>query len=191
MNRLTDEQLMARVVAGEPAAFEALYDRHAGRAMWVARRICRDPEMAAEAVQDAFLSIWRGRARYDEAHGAFAGWAMTVVRNRAIDLIRKESAGVQRAALDDELLATLSDTGPGPSQLVAQRAAADRVRRQLDALPHAQRQAVVLSFYGGLSHGQIAERLQVPVGTVKGRMRLALAKLRSSLEPEAELAAAS
>ena len=184
MNTFTDEELMARVAGNDVAAFEALYDRHAARAFRVARRLCSDQEMANEAVQDAFLSIWRGRTRYNPASGSFASWAMTVVRNRAIDLIRKEAGGVQRSPLDDDLLATLADATPGTAELAARHQQLQLVRAHLDELPHAQREALVLSYYGGLSHGQIAQRLSLPVGTVKGRVRLALAKMREAVTPE-------
>ena len=175
---------MARVARDDVAAFETLYDRHAAAALRVARRLCNSPELANEAVQDAFLSIWRGRNRYNAASGSFASWAMTVVRNRAIDLIRKEAGGAARIALDDDLLATLADERDGTARLAERHEQALRVRERLDELPRAQREALVLSFYGGLSHGQIAAHLSLPVGTVKGRMRLALAKLREGLGPE-------
>jgi RNA polymerase sigma-70 factor (ECF subfamily) len=184
MNTFTDEELMACVARDEVAAFETLYDRHAARALRVARRLCADPELANEAVQDAFLSIWRGRTRYDAASGTFASWAMTVVRNRAIDLIRKEASGVTRAPLDDDLLATLTDGAPGTAELADRHEQVKRIRERLDELPEAQREALILSFYVGLSHGQIAQRLALPVGTVKGRVRLALTKLREALTPE-------
>src|SRR3954449_792699 len=105
MNILTDEQLMVRVAEQDDvAAFEALYDRHAAAALRVARRLCNSPELATEAVQDAFLSIWRGRERYSAGSGSFPGWAMTVVRNRAIDRVRKEAGGVSRVGLGEVLL---------------------------------------------------------------------------------------
>ena len=184
MNTLTDTELMARVARDDVDAFEALYDRYAGRALRVARRLCSDPELANEAVQDAFLSIWRGRERYNAAHGSFASWAMTVVRNRAVDLIRKEAGGVTRTPLDDELLASLPERAPGTPELASRREQVMRVRARLEELPPAQREALVLSYYGGLSHGEIARRLSLPVGTVKGRMRLALSKLREAIAPE-------
>jgi RNA polymerase sigma-70 factor (ECF subfamily) len=185
MNTFTDEQLMALVARDDVGAFETLYDRHAAAALRVARRVCNNPEMANEAVQDGFLSIWRGRSRYNARSGSFSSWAMTVVRNRAIDLIRKEAGGVARVPLDDQLLATLADDRAGVSAHAERHEEALRVRRHLDELPLAQREALVLSFYRGLSHGQIAAQLSLPVGTVKGRMRLALAKLQKSLGPEA------
>lgn len=184
MDSATDEQLMALVASGDVRAFELLYDRHAARALRVARRVCADPELANEAIQDAFVSIWRGRRRYHPACGSFASWAMTVVRNRAIDLIRKEAGGVLRTALDDELLAALADPAPGTPELADRHEQVQLVRDHLEELPPTQREALVLSFYGGLSHGQIAARLSLPVGTVKGRMRLALSKMRDSLAPE-------
>jgi RNA polymerase sigma-70 factor (ECF subfamily) len=184
MNRFTDEQLMARVAQDDVAAFEVLYDRHAASALRAARRLCNSPELANEAVQDAFLSIWRGRERYRPESGSFASWAMTVVRNRAIDVIRKEAGGVSRVGLSDELAATLADRGPSTEQLADRYEQVRRVRDGIDELPRAQREAVVLSFYGGLSHGQIAAYLALPIGTVKGRMRLGLAKLADALAPE-------
>src|SRR3954452_23679092 len=126
MNSLTDEQLMARVAENDSVAFEALYDRYAATALRVSRRLCNSPELANEAVQDAFLSIWRGRGRYDAASGSFGSWAMTVVRNRSIDLIRKDAGGVKRVALDDELLATLPADAASVEQLADRH---EQVRR--------------------------------------------------------------
>jgi RNA polymerase sigma-70 factor (ECF subfamily) len=189
MSHGTDEELMERMQAGDVAAFEVLYDRHCSRGLRVARGLTRDAELAAEAVQDAFLSIWRNGHRYTETKGSFRSWAMTVVHNRTIDLVRRQAARADGVPLDDALLGTLSDARRGPAETATLLADVHLVRDRLDELPPSQREAIVLAYYGGLSQGEIATRLSVPLGTIKGRMRLALEKLRESLG--AELAAVS
>lgn len=184
MSAGTDEDLMQRVQAGDARAFELLYDRHSRRALRVSRGLSHDPELAAEAVQDAFLTMWRNCHLYVQAKGSFRGWAMTVVHNRTIDLMRKQPLNAKRVPLDDELLAVLADRRAGPSESVAMAAETERIRDGLDQLPAAQREAIVLAYYGGLSHGEIAARLSLPLGTVKGRTRMALDRLRLSLAPE-------
>jgi RNA polymerase sigma-70 factor (ECF subfamily) len=184
MRHATDEALIDLVKHGDDAAFETLYDRQAGRALRVARALTSDAELAAEAVQDAFLAIWRNCGRYNEASGTFQAWAMTVVRNRTIDLIRKQAARIERVPLGDELVTTLADRRAEPPEAAARLADERHVRERLGALPGSQRETLILAYYGGLSHTEIADHLALPLGTVKGRMRLALDKLRDTLPAE-------
>lgn len=173
----TDEELMLCVQADDAAAFGELFDRHATRAWRLARSICHDAGRGEDAVQEAFLSAWRSRAGYDSEAGSVRSWLMTLVRNRAIDSLRREAA-VQRPPLADG-----DYTGPDPAgaspqeQLIAQSEAAG-LRAGLQRLPDAQAEVIALAYYGELSHSEIATRLRLPPGTVKGRMRLGLKKLR-------------
>lgn len=173
---------MALVQAGEVAAFEVVFDRHGSAAYSLALRVCRHRSMAEEVVQEAFLSLWRGRARYDVTRGAFRSWMLRVVHNRAIDAIRRARG---TAGAGSELIADhMAERLPAPElteELVVGREDARRVRRALEELPSEQRQAIELAFFDGLTHGEIARRLELPAGTVKGRIRLGLHKVRDVL----------
>ena len=177
----SDESLMARVQADDPAAFSTLYDRHAAAAFGVARSICPSLNLAEDAVQEGFLSIWRGRATYRPSEGrSFRGWAMQVVRNRAIDSCRK--AGTSPRVVSDRV-----DEAAGAAAKSAHDEAVDRSEQRdldevLERLPDAQAEVIALAFFGGMSHTQISERLDLPEGTVKGRMRLGLEKMRRGLK---------
>jgi RNA polymerase sigma-70 factor, ECF subfamily len=173
----TDGELMRRVQADDIEAFAELYDRHGGRAFRVARVVCRDAGQAEDAVQDGFLAIWRGRASYRSAAGGFRPWAMSIVRNRAIDSTRKAAS---RPRLHGGENGTDRQEAPGEVIPDAMTAEDDRdaMLGSLRLLPDAQAEVVVLAFYGELSHSEIADRLGLPPGTVKGRMRLGLKKLR-------------
>ncbi len=177
----TDEELMGAVQHDDPTAFGELYDRHAGRAWRLARSICHDAGRGEDAVQEAFVSVWRSRASYDSESGSVRSWLMTLVRNRAVDSLRREAA-VQRPRLADG-----DYTGPDPSggslqDDVIARTEADALRVSLQQLPEAQAEVIALAYYGELSHSEISTRLSLPPGTVKGRMRLGLMKLRDQLE---------
>jgi RNA polymerase sigma-70 factor (ECF subfamily) len=179
----SDAVLMARAQAGEELAFQRLYDRHAGRAFRVALCICHDPGRAEDAVQEGFLSIWRGRASYRSQAGSFQAWAMKIVHNRALDSYRAVAARppCQRRLHDEERTAALEDVTVSPSDQAITRAEGEALRALLAGLPRVQAEVIVLAFYGGLSHSEIATQLNLPPGTVKGRMRLGLEKLRREL----------
>ena len=172
---------MASAQQGDTEAFAALYERTSARALRVATAVCGRHELAAEAVQDAYLALWRARGRFDARQGNFGAWAMTVVRNKTIDLMRRERGG--SLVGEDAALAIADPDAPGADDAIAS-VDAGALREQLAALPDNQREAIVLSFYGGLSHSEIARHLSLPPGTVKGRMRLGLIKLRESVAPE-------
>lgn len=175
--RLGDGELMAMVSVGNREAFGVLYDRYCGRAHGVALSVCRDDGRAQEAVQDGFLSVWNRRASYCSEHGTVAGWLLTVVRNRAIDLARTDGRFAARRDADAVLAMR-----PAPDDVFAaaiRRDEAARLRMLLKLLPAAQAEVITLGFYDELSHREIAARLGLPSGTVKGRMRLGLEKLRS------------
>lgn len=177
---LEDERLMARVSGGDVEAFGEIYDRYCARAFRVARAVCRDEGRAEDAVQEAFFSVWSSRSTYQSQRGALATWLLTVVRYRAIDIERRNSAHATNRASDDTI-----DALPGPgnvSEDTVARSEAANLRSLLADLPDAQREVITLAFYGQLSHSEIARQLGLPDGTVKGRMRLGLQKLRGHVD---------
>ncbi len=180
LRTLADEDLMALVRDGEPRAFEVIFDRHSGPAFSLAYRMCGRRAMAEDVVQEAFVSLWRSGARYDPRRGSVRNWVLGVVHNRAIDAFRR---GVVREGRDvsDEGLAERLPAEEETATEVARRDEARHVRAKLQELPAEQRQVVELAYFGGFSHTQIAEMLHLPAGTVKGRMRLALTKMRIAL----------
>ena len=169
----SDEELATLVKERDVRAFELLYDRYSARALRVARAITGDRALAEEAMQEAFVLIWRRADRYDPRFGTFRAWALSVVRYRAIDLMRARRTHAPEDALDAYM-----DERADTEATVEQRLETARIRRQLAQLPLPQRELIVLAFFGGLSHAELATHLSLPLGTVKGRIRLALAKLR-------------
>jgi RNA polymerase sigma-70 factor, ECF subfamily len=167
-----DELLMERVQRDERGAFRALYHRHAAAALAAARTV--DPGRAEDAVQEGFISVWRGRARY-RPRGSVRAWIVTIVRRRALDLARSENRRSRSGGAADG--AAVLPSGSLVDQTIA-RAEDTSLWAAVRDLPGLQREVIVLAFYGGLTHHQIAERLALPEGTVKGRMRLGLERLR-------------
>jgi RNA polymerase sigma-70 factor (ECF subfamily) len=177
---LADEDLMELVVGGDTRAFAVLYDRHAAVAYSLAYRICGRRAAAEEAVQEAFLAAWRGRASYQSARGGLRLWLLALVRNRAIDAVRHASVTTSRDVHDEGLSATLPALERTDDE-VERRSNAELVRRAMAELPDDQQRVIELSFFGGFTHSEIAAMLDLPPGTVKGRMRLGLTKLRATL----------
>jgi RNA polymerase sigma-70 factor, ECF subfamily len=180
-----DVTLLERIAAGDPRAFEALYDRHGGAAYSLALHITGDRGRAEDVTQEAFLSVWRSRERYDPARGAVKSWLLGVVRNRSIDDLRRHGRHARHRA-SDEGLEEYAEAAERTDAQALLRDDARAVREALDGLPPDQRAAIELAYFGGLSHTEIARALRVPVGTVKGRMRLGLEKLRGRLGAERE-----
>ena len=179
--RLADEELAALVDAKDPAAFEVFYDRHGGAAYSLAHRIVGDRQLAEDVIQEAFLSIWRSPARYDPARGSVRSWTLGIVRNRAIDALRRTTASAPKLGFDD---AGLLEGQPAPERTESEairRDAAARIRGAVGGLPPEQSQVITLAYFGGFSHSEIAAMLGAPLGTIKSRMRLGLEKLRESL----------
>jgi RNA polymerase sigma-70 factor (ECF subfamily) len=174
---------MLLVGEGDTRAFEQIFDRHAQVAYSLACRICRQQPLAEDAVQEAFLSLWRNAERFDSARGGVRSWLLSVVHNRTIDALRRARVSDGRVVHDDELVERVP-----ASELtyveVLRRSEAAQVRTALDQLPSEQRRAIELSYYAGISHQQIAELLGLPTGTVKGRIRLGLHKLQTLLEDD-------
>jgi RNA polymerase sigma-70 factor (ECF subfamily) len=174
---LADEELMGLVRDGEPRAFEVLFDRHGDAAFSLAYRMCGRQAMAEDVVQEAFLSLWRSGAHYDRARGSVRSWVLSVVHNRAVDAFRRGAVKDSRDVHDDgitELLAAPDRTDREAERLDDAR----QVRAALGDLPTDQRRVIELAYFGGFSHREIAEMLDLPTGTVKGRMRLGLTKMR-------------
>ena len=171
-----DRRLMGRIAAGDAHAFDELYDRYRARAFYVAHAVCRDHGRAEDALQEAFVSVWRTADSYRPQLGTVGAWLLSVVRNRAIDLLRKDARHS-----DHRADASALDRKPAPVDVAADAVAnvdAPHVRALLEQIPEAQREVIVLAFYGQLTHTEIAARLEIPPGTVKGRMRLGLIRLR-------------
>ena len=181
LRRLADEDLMTLVERRDQRAFEVLYDRHGGAAYSLAHRIVGDPATAEDVTQEAFLSIWRTGARFDRARGSVRSWTLGVTRNRAIDALRRQASKAPRLDFDDD--ATL-EAQPAPSLTDSEairRETASRVRGALAELPKEQAEVLELAYFGGFAHSEIAAMLGAPLGTVKGRMRLGLEKVRVHL----------
>ncbi|MGI8628839.1 MAG: RNA polymerase sigma factor [Solirubrobacteraceae bacterium] len=177
---LADEDLMQLVRDGDARAFEVIFDRHAGAAFSLAYRMCGRRTMAEDVVQEAFLSLWRSGARYDRARGSVRSWVLGVVHNRAIDAFRREVVKDRRDVHDDGIAERLPALQMTDTE-VERRDDARQVRGALGELPPDQRQVIELAYFGGFTHSQIAKILDLPAGTVKGRMRLGLTKLRLAL----------
>ena len=182
-----DEDLMMLVGAGDVRAFEVIYDRHCNVAFSLAHRICGTRATAEEAVQEAFLSLWRGGARYDATRGSVRTWVLAVVHNRAIDALRRSVNHDSRRA-DSEILAERLVAPEDTAVEAARRDESREIRAALDELPQEQSRVIELAFYGGYSHSEIAELLDAPIGTIKGRMRLGMEKMRRMLEAEGAVA---
>src|SRR3989442_1457255 len=179
---LADEELMQLVRRGEARAFEVLYDRHAGAAFSLAYRMVGTRSTAEDVVQEAFLAFWRANARYDRARGSVRTWILGIVHNRAIDALRRGSVH-DRRRVSDEGLEERFPAAERTEGEVARRDEAREVRSALETLPAEQLRVIELAYFGGFSQSEIAAMLDTPVGTVKGRMRLGLAKMRSQLGP--------
>jgi RNA polymerase sigma-70 factor (ECF subfamily) len=177
---LADEDLMARVSEGDARAFEVIFDRHADAAFSLAYRMCGRRSMAEDIVQDAFLSLWRSGVRYDRTRGSVRSWILRIVHNRAIDAFRRETARSSRDVHDEGVAERVASTQRTEVE-AERRDEAQQVRSALGELPADQRQVIELAFFGGFSHSQIADMLDLPAGTVKGRMRLGLTKMRVAL----------
>ena len=178
--RLADEDLMELVPTGHAAAFELVYDRHATAAFSLAYRMCGNRGRAEDVVQEAFISVWRSGARYDRTRGSVRNWLLGIVHNRAIDALRRGGT-YQRHIDGDETAAEKLDAGDRTDDEVLRRDDARQLRSLLETLPPDQSKVIELAYFGGFTHTEIAEMLDTPVGTIKGRMRLGLAKMRAGL----------
>ena len=185
LRALADEDLMHLVRRGDAAAFEVIYDRHSSAAFSLAYRMMGTRGAAEDVTQEAFLSLWRSGAAYDRARGSVRTWVLGIVHHRAIDALRR-AVGHDRRRAD---YAGVEERVPA-SELTPVEAArheeAAQIRAAMDRLPGDQSKVINLAYFGGFTHSQIAEMLGTPIGTVKGRMRLGLQKMRGELNGLAE-----
>ncbi len=176
---------MQLIQDGEARAFEVIFDRHADASFSLAYRMCGRRAIAEDVVQEAFLSLWRSGARYDPTRGSVRTWVLSTVHNRAIDAFRRETGRTSRDVSDDGITERMHSAERTDVE-VERRDEAQHVHSALGELPVEQRQVIELAYFGGLSHRQIAEMLKLPAGTVKGRMRLGLTKMKVALGDPAE-----
>jgi RNA polymerase sigma-70 factor, ECF subfamily len=180
---LSDEALVALAARSEQSALAELYDRYGRTAYGLALRVLRDQSLAEDAVQEAFLTIWRTASRFVPERGKASTWILTLVHRRAVDTVRREQ---RRRADSLELAAEPSVEGVEEDAWL--RLQRERVQTALRRLPDAQREALELAYYGGFSQSELAERLGQPLGTIKSRMFTGLSRLREELgEPGTEI----
>jgi RNA polymerase sigma-70 factor, ECF subfamily len=177
--RMADEELLELVGQRNAEAFELLYDRHSRVAYSLALRVLGDRSAADDVVQDAFLAVWRRAATYAPSRGSVRSWLLSIVHNRAVDRVRTSMAVARRRqALETEAARiTVPDTAEGGIT----RALGEAVRADLADLPEEQAAVLKLAYYGGFTHSEIAQCLELPVGTVKSRIRLGLNGLRERM----------
>ena len=178
----TDEYLISAICKGEESAIEVLYERYHRYAYSLAYRILREPVASEDIVQDAFLSIWRKASSYQAQNGSVQSWIQAIVRHRAIDKIR---ASAHREYQWTPLQADNEQDPPGEQPDVWEQAWQSEqhriIREVMLQIPSEQRMVIELAYFGGLTHAEISEQCHIPLGTVKGRMRLGLQKMKSLL----------
>jgi RNA polymerase sigma-70 factor, ECF subfamily len=178
---LSDEALVALAARADEGALAELYDRFGHLAYGLALRIVRDPALAEDAVQDAFLTVWRSAARFVPKRAKASTWILTLVHRRAVDVVRKEQP--RRAEPIEVAPQASANVTEDEAWLRLQRA---RVQDALRQLPDQQREALELAYYGGFTQSQLADRLGEPLGTIKSRMFAGLARLRELLDTGSE-----
>jgi RNA polymerase sigma-70 factor (ECF subfamily) len=174
-----DDELIAAVARGDQPALLSLYDRHGRTGYGLAYRILGDAGAAEEAVQDAYLRIWRRASTFDASRGGARSWLLTIVHHCAIDLLRRRAGAPPVVAGLDEMANRRSV--PDAWSEISGRIESERVRTAVETLPGEQRRAIEMAFFDGLTHREIAERDGLPLGTVKGRLRLGLKRLSGLL----------
>ncbi len=178
-----DPALLAKIVKGDHQAFGQLYDHSSGLLYTLAVRILGSREEADELLQEVYLEVWRKVARYDIGRGTPIAWLITLTRSRAIDRLRARAVRGQTTTLrlNEAVSSSVADLGPSPYETQADQELRITVGNAITGLPVAQQQAIELAYYEGLSHMEIAARLNQPLGTVKTRIKLGMSKLRESL----------
>jgi RNA polymerase sigma-70 factor (ECF subfamily) len=179
--RLADEELMPLIGEKDPEAFEVFYDRHGGVAYSLAYRIVGEQAAAEDVTQEAFISIWKSGARFDRARGSVRSWMLSIVRNRAIDALRSRAGKAPKLSFDDDAILEQRPSEELTEEEAMRRETATELRGALGELPGEQSKVIELAYFGGFSQSEISRMLGVPLGTVKGRMRLGLEKIRGEL----------
>ena len=176
---LSLEDLLAGAARGEEHAFAELYDQTSPRVYGMVLRVVRDPAQAAEVTQDIYLEVWRQSARFDASKGGVLPWLLMIAHRRAVDRVRSAQSSMVR----DDRYALLHEQRPydSVSEQVQTNLEAQRVRRVLDGLTPAQREALTLAYFGGYTHAEVAQLLKLPLGTVKTRIRDGLIRMRDAL----------
>ena len=177
---LSDEALVALVARRDEAALAALYDRFGRVAYGLALRVLRDAALAEDAVQEAFMTVWRNADRYMPERGKASSWILTFAHRRAVDLVRREQR--RRADPLDDASGSREAQAPATDEEAWLRLRRERVQQALRALPDQQREAIELAYFGGFTQSELAERLGQPLGTIKSRMFAGLARLRELLD---------
>jgi RNA polymerase sigma-70 factor (ECF subfamily) len=181
LRRLADEELMALVAGSDADAYEVVLERHADAAFSLAYRICGRRTLAEDIVQDALLAVWRSGSRYDRSRGSVRTWTLGIVHNRAVDALRRSGVHERRRASDEGIEETVEADQRTDAQAIENSTSLE-IRGAIDELPNEQRRVIELAYFGGFTHAEIASMLDAPIGTVKGRMRLGLHKLRDQLQ---------
>jgi RNA polymerase sigma-70 factor (ECF subfamily) len=176
---LSDEALVALVARGDEAALGELYDRLSRVAYGLALRVLRDERHAEDAVQEAFLQVWRSAATFRAERAKASTWILTLVHRRAVDLVRREERRQADPLTEETPVGAAGELTDEAAWLRFER---ERVQHALRQLPDVQREALELAYYGGFSQSELAERLGVPLGTIKSRMFAGLARLRELLD---------
>ncbi len=177
-----DRDLVQRIDRGDGEAFRVLFGRYAPTAMAIARRVVRQPFLAEEIVQEAFLAVWRNPEGYDQSRGSVRAWLMGTVHHRAVDTVRREES--QRRRAEESQLSEPTTVADPAEQVVDEIGLPEErkaVRGALEELPPEQRQVIELMYFDGLSQSKIAEKLSLPLGTVKSRTLLGMRRLRTRL----------
>jgi RNA polymerase sigma-70 factor, ECF subfamily len=182
LKSVDDLDLVLRTATGDVEAFEALYRRHRADVYRAALRVTRRSRAAEEVTQDTFLGLWRTANRYDPNRGTLKTWLQIAARNRSIDWLRRESRHERDLKIGDEAFEPLVASDCTEDD-VANEENSRETRELLAILPAEQRQVIELAYFGQLTHTEIAKRVGIPLGTVKGRQRLALTKLHRRLQP--------
>src|SRR5919199_6943545 len=168
LRSLADEDVMQLVRRGDARAFEVVYERHAAAAFSLAYRMMGTRAGAEDVTQEAFLSLWRSGARYDRARGSVRTWVLGIVHNRAIDALRRATVHDRRRAGDEGIEERFEATERTEVE-ASRREEAASVRAALEALPAEQSRVIELAYFGGFTHSEIADMLDAPIGTIKGR----------------------
>ncbi len=176
---IEDAVFLRAIQAGDQQAVAGLYDRYGGIAYGLAYRITSDATLAEDVVQEAFISVWRQAARFDPARGQVRSWLLTIVHHKAVDAVRRRSNRSERALPEgpEEFIATRGR----PDEIAEMTMDAEAVREAVQAIPDDQRRTVEMAYFEGMTHVEIAERMDVPLGTVKSRLRIGLEKMRERL----------